>query len=459
MCRVVITSIKSGAGKTTFTCGLIRAFIRRGLTVSSRKCGPDYIDPMFHRQVLGIKTGNLDPYFVNDEMLRYLTTRDTGDCDLEIIEGVMGFYDGVGGTSVSASTYEVARITGSPVILVVDAKGASVTLAAVIHGILDYKADNNIQGIIFNRVSSGFYERLAGMVEDECGVKVLGYLPEQKEIEIGSRHLGLIQPGELEDLEEKLDHIADQLEKTVNLDIVYEIANRAVQISADSPVELKSLLISQRVAGIRKAAPVIAVARDEAFGFYYDDNIRLLEELGAVIRYFSPLEDKGLPEGTKGIILYGGYPEEYARRLSSNTFMLEAVKGAYDAGVPVVAECGGFMYLMETLEDREGTEHRMCGVIKGRAFCSGHLVRFGYMEAKAKRRGLYGEAGISFKGHEFHHWDCTVNGDDFTAQKPLSDIQYRCMFHEDNLAAGFPHIYAYGNPEMYVNLLEKACTL
>ena len=459
MKRLVISSNKSGGGKTTVTCGLIRAFMKRGLRVSSRKCGPDYIDPMFHRRVLGIETGNLDPYFVNDKILRYLTVKGNEDCDVELIEGAMGYYDGVGGTTVRASTYEVARITGSPVVLVVDAGGVSVTLAAAIQGILGFKPDNNIQGIILNRVSAGFYERLKKLIEDECRVRVLGYLPALKEIEIGSRHLGLMQPGELEDIDNKLDILAEQLEKTVDLDGLLKIADTSEQISTECPGELKQLLGSREVLGIRKTAPVIAIARDEAFSFYYDDNIRLLEELGAVLRYFSPLNDETLPRGTNGIILYGGYPEENAERLSRNASMLEAIRSAYDSGIPVIAECGGFMYLMDELGDKEGRSFRMCGVVKDRAFYSGHLVRFGYMEATADKGGLYGEAGISFRGHEFHHWDCTVNGDDFTAHKPLSEKYYRCIVHRENLAAGFPHIYAYGNPEMYVNYLLKACEI
>jgi cobyrinic acid a,c-diamide synthase len=229
------------------------------------------------------------------------------------------------------------------------------------------------------------------------------------------------------------------------------------QISNECPGELKQLLGSQNVIRIRERAPVIAIAGDDAFSFYYDDNIRLLKELGAVLRYFSPLDDKTLPEGTKGIILYGGYPEENAEQLSNNTSMLEAIRRAYNSGIPVIAECGGFMYLMDELEDKEGRGFGMCGVIHGRAFYSGHLVRFGYMEAEAGNDGLYGEAGISFRGHEFHHWDCTVNGDDFTAHKPMSEKYYRCIVHEENLAAGFPHIYAYANPEMYVNYLLRAC--
>ncbi|MBR5360751.1 MAG: cobyrinate a,c-diamide synthase [Lachnospiraceae bacterium] len=493
--RIVISGVKSGSGKTTLTCGLIRAFLNRGLKTASRKCGPDYIDPMFHRRVLGIETGNLDPFFTDDETLKYLMTKDCEDCDIEIIEGVMGFYDGLGGITTGASTYDVARITDSPVILVVDAKGVSVTLSAVIQGIINYRKDNNIKGVILNRMSAGFYERIAGLIEKECNIRVLGFLPELKEAELRSRHLGLVQPDELEDLDEVLNRLASQIEETIDVDGIYKIAEGANDIiynatihgrkealaapkesdcsrtddncltecrdgvcSPGMPAALEKLLTSDRVQSIRRAAPIIAIAKDRAFGFYYDDNIRLLKELGARIEYFSPLKDKKLPAGTQGIILYGGYPEEHCHELSSNTSMLEAIREAYRMGIPIIAECGGFMYLMDTLEDREGNGYRMCGVIPGRAYCTGHTVRFGYMHAEALNGGLYGDKGIDFNGHEFHHWDCTINGEDFIAHKPLSDRTYKCMIHEETLAAGFPHIYAYGNPEMYVNFLLNTIT-
>ena len=453
--RILISAMSSGCGKTTITCGLIKALKNRGLKVSARKCGPDYIDTMFLRTALSVPTGNLDPYFTDGEMMRYLLASGCGDSDITVIEGVMGYYDGLGGTSVNGSTYEVARETGTPVILILDASGISVTLSAMVKGILDYKKDNNIKGLILNRVSPAFSGRLKGLLENECGVRVLGYLETLDEIKLSSRHLGLLQPYEVDKVMDKIDITAVGLEKTVDIDAIIRIASEAEGLSAIEPAGLREVLNSEEADRIRRAHPVVAVARDEAFSFCYDDNIRLLRELGADIRFFSPLKDTALPEGTRGIILYGGYPENHADTLSENRAMLAAVRKAHKAGIPIIAECGGFMYLCESLKDAEGNTYKLCGCLPGQARNEGKLTRFGYMEATALTDGLYGKAGTGFKGHEFHYYDCSDNGSDYEARKPGRDISYKCMYHTDTLAAGFPHIYAYNNPALYLNALRK----
>lgn len=454
--RILIAAPKSGSGKTMITCALIRALKIRGLKVGARKCGPDYIDPMFHRKALDVESGNLDPYFTDEEMLKYLLVSGCRDNDMTVIEGVMGYYDGIGGTTVEASTYDVAVKTGTPVILVVDAKGVSVTLSALIKGMLDYRKDNNIAGVILNRTSEGFYERIAKVIREECGIEVFGFMPELRDLDIGSRHLGLMQPDEVEGLDVKLDMLAGQIERTVDIDGIIRTAKGAPELSEVRPAELDGLPGSVDALKVRETKPVIAVARDEAFGFFYDDNIRLLMELGAEPVYFSPLHDAALPEGTDGIILYGGYPEEHAAELEGNVSMKRSILEAYKKGIPIIAECGGFMYLQKELETKDGHIYEMCGVIPGRAFFANRLVRFGYMEAKAQKPGLYGDKGLVFRGHEFHYWDCSINGNDFKAVKPGSVVSYECMIHESAMAAGFAHIYAYGNPKMYLEFLKKA---
>ncbi len=453
--RIVISALSSGSGKTMVSCGLIRAFKNRGLKVSARKCGPDYIDTMFHRTALSVPTGNLDPYFTDGDMLKYLLASGCGDSDITIIEGVMGYYDGMGGVSCACSTYEAANKTDSPVILVLDASGISVTLSAMVKGVLEYRRDNNIKGLILNRVAPSFYDRLKGVLEKECGVRVFGYLEKMDDIRIESRHLGLIQPHELDKIDEKLDLIAGKLSKTVDLDAILAVSRDACRLNTAPPSSLADILNSDAAEEVRKARPVIAIARDEAFSFFYDDNIRLLSELGADIRYFSPLKDTALPEGTQGIILYGGYPENHAHGLSENTAMLTAVRRAHKDGIPIIAECGGFMYLCDSLTDTEGNTYKLCGCLPGALHNKGRLTRFGYMEARALRDGLYGKAGTTFRGHEFHHYDSSDNGSDFAARKAGTDLTYECMFHTDTLAAGFPHIYAYANPAMYLNALHK----
>ncbi len=451
-------AIKSGSGKTMVTAGLIRALVKKGLKVHAKKCGPDYIDPMYLRIASQGKTGNLDPFFCSRDMLRYLIASEGWESDITVIEGVMGYYDGLGGVSEKGSSYDAATATKTPVVMIVDSKGLSVTLSAVIKGVLEYRRDNLIQGIILNRISSSFYERIAPCIETECGIRVLGYVPELKDAAIGSRHLGLTMPFENDGIAEKIDRIADIISETVDIEAFITLAGTAEPIDPGIPAELAAVLSGDEARIIKKTAPVIAVAGDEAFAFCYDDNLKLLEELGGCIKFFSPIHDKEIPKDASGIIFYGGYPEEYAGELSANKTMLASVRKAHSDGIPIIAECGGFMYLSNELEDKEGNVFDMCGVIPGKTFYAGRAIRFGYFEAKALKSGLYGREGTVFRGHEFHHWDCSANGEDFEAAKPMSDKRYTCIFHDDTIAAGFPHVYAYSSPEMYLNFLYK-CAL
>ena len=494
--RILLAAPKSGSGKTMITCGIIELWKRQGKKVASFKCGPDYIDPMFHRQVLGIESGNLDTYFTEDTVTRYLLRKRAKEADIAVIEGVMGYYDGLSGTSERASTYEVAKVTATPVILVVDAKGASVSLAAVIKGIIDYKEDSGICGILLNRVSAGYYERIRKVIESACGIPVVGYLPELKDLEIPSRHLGLIAPEEMTAFEEWIKRIADTMESTVDMDRLLEIANAASKKDeeTDAMAESEDWEDTQKRGNSQeeflphmKGTVRLAVARDAAFSFCYAENIELLQEMGAELVYFSPIADSELPVQTDGLILPGGYPENYAKELEQNERMRNSIKSACENGLPCLAECGGFLYLGETLEGSDGGHYNMAGVLPGKGFRTERLARFGYMQAGSKYAGLVGEKGMVLKGHEFHYWDSTENGNAFLAGKPVSGVatdskqtetgkgperirlnkgsgfreedfverQYTCMVHTNTMLAGFPHFYYYSNPQAIYQFLLK----
>ncbi len=481
--RILIAAPKSGSGKTMITCGIIEAFKRRKLNIGAIKCGPDYIDPMFHRRVLGVETGNLDTFFTDEETTKNLLARKLQGKDLTIIEGVMGYYDGIRGNSSISSTYELAGITGTPVILVVDAKGASVTLAALIKGIIEYRSDSNICGVILNRVAPSYYERLKGVIERECKVSVLGFVPNIKDLEIPSRHLGLVSPEEMERLHRSwINIVADEIEAHVKLDDVFSIAKGAERLLPDDDCAIcgKILCKDCETVGLDYDKPVsIAVARDEAFSFFYTENIELLERLGARIIYFSPLHDSHLPEDIGGIILGGGYPENYAKELSDNASMRKAIKEAVSGGLNCLAECGGFMYLQNTMEGADGQSYEMTGVLNGNAFRTDRLCRFGYIEIGNEQQndGIRGNHDnkligtlCGLRGHEFHYWDCTDNGDAIEALKPSVVIRdekeiltcgkgagdnYRCMVHTENILAGFPHFYYYSNPKVIAQFLNK----
>ena len=425
--RIMIAAPKSGSGKTTITCGLLQIFKENGEDISSCKCGPDYIDPMFHRQVLGIPTRNLDTFFTGEEGTRKLFLRDRREGGLVVMEGVMGLYDGLGGIREEGSSYHLAKVTQTPIILVVDAKGMGKSVIPLIAGFLAYDKAHLIRGVIFNRMSAAYYEILKSLAEEELGIAVLGYFPENKDLQIASRHLGLCMPGELEDLQGQIRMAAEKLRETVDIAKLLQIAeaaeplegevteevSRAKKESCEEAEESKSREVDEAI------HPRIAVARDEAFCFYYEENLSLLEQAGAELVYFSPLHDKVLPENVHGMLLGGGYPELYAGQLSENSAMCTAIREVVIGGLPTVAECGGFLYLHTTLTDREGHSYPMVGVLPGKCFDTGKLVRFGYIEVE-ETAGHFLPSGSCIRAHEFHYYDSEDNGADCTATKPTT---------------------------------------
>lgn len=446
--RFMVAAAKSGGGKTTVTCALIRAMQNRGRKPAVFKCGPDYIDPMYHAKTLGVRTGNLDSFFTDPALLRRIFKEESEKSDLSIVEGVMGYYDGLGGTTERASSCEIAEILKIPVILVVDAGGVSVSLAAVVEGILDFRKPTQIAGLILNRVSRSFYPRMKKTLETELEKKgyripVLGYLPENKVFEVPSRHLGLISPEEAENRRNWADLLASQIEETVDLDRLEEIARHAPRILVEEGTK------------IEKGAPVrIAVARDEAFSFSYRENAEFLERLGAELVYFSPLHDSHFPQNVQGLVLGGGYPELFSEQLWKNSEMRKEVCEAVTGGLPTIAECGGYMYLLERLRTKSGVARQMCGAVSGEAVETGHLVRFGYFSAKTNRKGLFGPKGTALKGHEFHYWDTSELGDGLHLKKPESVKEWDEGIYTDTMAAGFPHFYYPGCPEAIRNFLD-----
>lgn len=456
---ILFAAASSGCGKTTITCGALRAWQRKGLKIKAWKCGPDYIDPMFHKQVLGIPGGNLDSFFLSKEALKAQYQQKNVGFDLAVMEGVMGYYDGLGGISIQASTYEVAQAVDVPVILILDGKGASLSLAAMLRGFLQYQKDSHIVGVILNRTSPMIGARLKPVLEAE-GVKYLGCVPVSKEIQFDSRHLGLVMPEEVPQIQKQLDEIADLLEESVDLDGILELARSyAEKVENNEDAGLAKCQISQVAMGIptglftESRKPLrIAVARDEAFCFYYQENMELLESLGAELIPFSPIHDQELPAKVSGVILGGGYPENYAKALSENTSMLASIRQAWENKMPFLAECGGFLYLHRELEGGDGIFYPLAGVIPDKAWKTNRLGRFGYITLTPDHPDvcLTGE----IKGHEFHYWESGDCGTCWTAKKPLSDRSWSCVHSEQGQIAGFPHLYYPSAPEFAEQWLE-----
>ncbi len=431
MLQLVLAAPRSGSGKTTAACALLAALQARGVNPCAFKSGPDYIDPMFHRAVLGVESHNLDLFFSTADTVRRLYAQHVAGHCAAVVEGAMGYYDGLGGVSDTASAWHLADTLALPVLLVVRPRGTSLTLAAELRGLMNFRVPHHIAGILLNDCSENLYKLLAPMLERETGLPVVGYLPPLPEAAIESRHLGLKTAAEINDLQHKIQILSDAAQKTVDW------ARFTVLFDCPAPAAVPRTVPPARVR--------IAVARDAAFCFTYAETLEALEESGAELCFFSPLQDIALPQHIGGLYLPGGYPELYAAQLAANTAMRTAVKTAIESGLPTAAECGGFLYLGQTLEGADGKSYPMAGVLPGQGHKVGRLVRFGYATLTARTDSLLFAAGESLPVHEFHHWDSSDNGAAFTAAK-ANGRSWNCGFANAHFYAGFPHLYWAGTP-------------
>ena len=439
--RLLFAAPQSGSGKTTVVCAVLRALLDKKFRVAAFKSGPDYIDPMFHTRVIGAKSRNLDLFLTGADNVKRLLAKNSADCDVAILEGAMGFYDGMGKTT-DASAYDLARTVNAPVVLIINGKGAAVSMAALIKGFKEFRKDSNIQGVILNNVKKMTYLFYKDVIEKETGVKVYGYFPHLPECNLESRHLGLVTAGEIGTLETIVARLAEQAAESVDLQGLMALAQTA------EPLEYEPLAISP----LGKVK--IAVAEDKAFCFYYQDSLDLLEMLGAEIVPFSPLADACLPE-CDGVFLGGGYPELYAGQLSENVTLRTELKEKLQAGLPCYAECGGFMYLMDAYKEN-GVEYPWVGAVEGTCWMTDKLVRFGYVVLTANSDNVLCKAGDSIHAHEFHYSDSDQNGAAFTAAKAGRNNAWPAAQANATLYAGYPHLHLWGNIGFAENFV-KAC--
>ena len=426
--RVLLCAPKSGSGKTLITCALLRALVKKGFDPCAFKCGPDFIDPMFHKSVLKVPSRNLDLYMAGEEGVRKSLIEGSKGCDIGIIEGVMGFYDGLGAEEGLGSSYDLCVRTGTNAILIVDAKGMSKSVIAMIKGYLEYGSNRVIKGVILNRVSAALVSELSTLIKRELGIPVIAALPVLKDGILESRHLGLVLPSEVPMLLSRVDSVSDELLKSLDMEGLMQIANEAGVLNAPEEKPYPQFDVT------------VGVARDEAFCFYYEENLELLEKMGARIKFFSPIHDRKIPEVSR-LIIGGGYPELYAKELSENVSMRDSIKKAADLGMPILAECGGFLYLQEKLKDKEGGEYDMVGALSGSSFMTDKLSHFGYVSVSRALDNPYLTEQDRVRGHEFHYCDTTDNGEAATVTKLSSGRSWSGYQSKGNVFAGFAHLY------------------
>lgn len=441
--RLLVAGTASGSGKTVVACGLMRAFARRGLSVRAGKCGPDYLDPRFHEQVVGVPSRNLDLFLDGRECVQELLA-GMGAADITVIEGVMGYYDGIA-ESEEASSFDLARQTSTPAVLVVDGRGRGLSLAAEVAGYARFREPSAIGGVILNRVRPQRFARAKELVERETALPVLGHLPPLEAAYLESRHLGLVSATEVGDLSERIDAVADALEACCDLEALIELAEGAGPLPC----------APHTPSPVTGSHPNIAVARDEAFQFYYPSGLELLERLGARLVSFSPLRDTGLPADCSGLYLGGGYPELHARELSGNEGMRRAIRRALEAGMPTIAECGGYLYLHEELEDDEGRAWPLVGALTGHARRGRGFGHFGYVTLRARERSLIADKGDEIRAHEFHYWTSVRPDASFRATKP-DGSGWDGICATSSLYAGFPHLSLAGCPRVAERFV-RAC--
>jgi len=451
--RVVIASPHSGAGKTTVAVGLMNAFATAGLRVQPFKVGPDFIDPSYHTVATGVYSENLDTWLTSPEAVLRIFLKSSRMCDLAIIEGVMGLFDGARSSDDFASTAEISKILKAPVILVVDVSRMAGSSAALVHGFKTFDQSLKLKGVILNHVKSQKHLDYAKQaIEDRGGVRVVGALPNSPNMSIPSRHLGLIPARERDGLADFLTGLREYIKQYLDLDQILEIARNADELEPDQEASPQIVEAQDK--------PRIGIAYDEAFNFYYRDNIAQLEANGAEIVHFSPIRDSRLPSNLDGMFLGGGFPEAYAKELEGNQSMRESVKDAVHDEMPIYAECGGLMYFVESIQDLERNPHRMVGILNGKAIMCEKLESLNYSVARVVRKNLLTDVGFTLRGHEFHYSkieDVSADAEFAYEMKIGKGISGGCDgWMQHSLLASYMHIHFAYSPQLAKNFVE-AC--
>ncbi len=449
--RIVIAGVNSGSGKTTITSGLMRLFTQKGYHVQGFKSGPDYIDPSYHGVATGKFSKNLDTWMLGEDLVKELLIKNSQDADLNIIEGVMGLFDGRSGSEETGSTSHLAKLTSSPVILVLDARSIARSAAAIVYGFMHYDPDLNVKGVILNKVAS---QRHLTILEDAIkplGIEIIGHVMRNEKLAMPERHLGLIPATEMDHLDDQLDYIASELEKTIDTDKLMAIAAEA----PDMP-EPDTLMFNQKQHNQYAEQSVkIAYAFDKAFSFYYHDGLDYLRHLGAELIEVSPLFDQKLPEDISGLILGGGFPELFLEELRNNAAFVSDLTAKYKEGLPIFAECGGFMYMNKTISDFNSKATTMLSFIPGEIEMTTKLVAMGYRQGKLLQDCIIGKKGDLVKGHEFHYSRFNIDDNDAQFSMQYLENEKQDGFCTENMFASYLHFHFAANPDAAKAFLDN----
>ncbi len=449
MYGMMLAGVSSNVGKTTVTMGVMAAYKAMGQRVVPFKTGPDYIDPMFHTFVTDNPSANLDTWMVDPEMIKTLYYGKLGPEDLGIVEGVMGLYDGHSAGDLRGSSAFLAKTLDIPVFLVIDGRGMSTSAAALVKGYVDFDPDLRIAGVIVNRIASqSHFELLKEAIETHTGVPCVGWLPNNPDLAVGSRHLGLIPADELENLRKIVALAAEETAAHVDLERMLALAERETPLTGTpDPFAARA----GAYAGLR-----VGYAWDQAFNFYYHDNLNALETLGVELVPFSPLRDGALPDGLDALYLGGGFPEVFGEKFQGNADFRRSLNRALVMGLPCFAECGGLMVLTRSLAAKDGQEYEGVGFFQAKTVMTRRLQRFGYVTVTAD----LGDRVVTTRGHEFHHSLVEESNPEHAPLKTCYDVEkrgrhWRCGYTRANTLAGYPHIHFYSNPEFLFALLDK----
>lgn len=446
--RIMFAGTSSNVGKTTVVMGIMRALSQRKLKVQGYKAGPDYIDPAFHTFATGLQSRNLDTWMLDETTIQGLLAKQEEKCDVAVMEGVMGMYDGADVRSIEGSSAHLAKITKTPVILIIDGSGVAASAAAMTLGFKIFDESVHVAGVVVNKVSGEYhYNLIKEAIEYHVGIPCIGYLKKNKNIELKSRHLGLIPSVEVDELDQTLNDVADMVNETVDLDLLLDIAKQAPRFDVIKP--------PTPLGSIR-----LGVAYDKGFNFYYEDNLDLLEAYGCELVKFSPIEDKKLPNDLDGLYIGGGFPEVFAKELADNYSMKKSIKSAIENGLPTYAECGGLMYLCDSIKTLEDQSHNMVGVFPYPSEMTEKLQRFGYVEVSLKEDSILGPKGLHFKGHEFHRSQVVETSGDklYDITKVRKGINWTCGYKIHKCVGGYPHVHFYNNLEFAEGFIKTCLT-